>query len=58
MARNYKWGPTRGDERNVDGHGITGPLSIRVADPAVKKLHFINVVTRTERDRYLKKAAG
>jgi len=26
--------------------------------PAVKKLHFINVVTRTERDRYLKKAAG
>jgi hypothetical protein len=26
--------------------------------PAVKKLHFINVVTRTERDRYLRKAAG
>jgi hypothetical protein len=26
--------------------------------PAVKKLHFINVVARTERDRYLRKAAG
>jgi hypothetical protein len=25
--------------------------------PAVKKLHFITVVTRTQRDLYLKKAA-
>ena len=48
----------RRDERNVDVHGITGFYPFALPYPAVKKLHFINVVTRTERDRYLKKAAG
>jgi hypothetical protein len=46
--------------REPELYGLANPMGRRFAlpYPAVKKLHFVNVVARTERDRYLRKAAG